>query len=62
MDNPNAFRFFIVDLFDGTVRGSNDSDAADSYAECEDFFVIDIHTAQCATWRTTDGHEAITEK
>lgn len=35
------FRFYITDLNDGRVKGTNNESIAASYAYCEDFFVVD---------------------
>lgn len=34
------FRYYITDLTEGTVLGTNCSAVADHYAACDDFFVI----------------------
>ena len=35
------FRYYIIDLTEGTIIGTNSSAVADHYAVCDDFFVID---------------------
>lgn len=46
------YRYIICSTLDGMVRGTNDTDAAESYAESEDFFVVD---AQEGKWMLPDG-------
>jgi len=38
----SKFRYYITDLYDGDVKGTNDFETANNYAECEDYFVIDV--------------------
>ena len=35
------FRYYITDLFDGVVKGTDDEVVAKNYAVCSDFFVVD---------------------
>lgn len=38
------FRYYITDLFDGVIKGTDNKDTALSYAQCVDFFVVDTET------------------
>lgn len=40
------FRYYIVNLFDGTVSGRNDLATAEQYALSDDFFVIDSESGE----------------
>lgn len=46
------FRYYITDLFAGTVEGTNDSGLADNLSRSEDYFVVDSETGE---WLGTDG-------
>lgn len=46
------YRFFVTDLFDGTVHGTNDEVLARDYAQSEDFFIVD---AVSNVWIQPDG-------
>lgn len=35
------YRYYIVDLMEGVVVGTNSRPIADDFAECEDYFVVD---------------------
>lgn len=35
------FQYYITDLYDGRIYGTDSSDDARAYAECEDYFVVD---------------------
>lgn len=51
----SKYRYYIVDLFDGLVRGTNDEQVAREFSASEDFFVID---AQESMWLCSiEGHE-----
>ena len=41
------FRYYITDLTEGVVVGTNSRPIADDFAECEDYFVVD---AQEGLW------------
>ncbi len=36
-----SFRFYITDLNEGLIRGTDDEKMAKEFAECEDYFVVD---------------------
>ena len=38
------FRYYITDLYDGAIRGTNSTDVANDYSMCEDFYVLDTET------------------
>lgn len=46
------FRYYITDLFEGEVRGTNDKEVAEQFAPCDDYFVVDALTGE---WITGDG-------
>lgn len=47
------FQFYVTDLFDGCIRGTNDAAKAADFAECEDYFVVDTKTGE----RLNPGNE-----
>jgi hypothetical protein len=49
------FRYYITDLFDGEVKGTNSADVAANYAAGEDCFVVDAKTGH---WLQVDGESA----
>ena len=40
------FRYYITDTSSGELKGSNTKETAESYAESEDYFVVDTLTGQ----------------
>jgi hypothetical protein len=40
------YRYYITNLFEGCIKGTNDSEVASSYAESEDYFVVDTQTGE----------------
>lgn len=40
-----GFRYIITDLYDGSIKGTNDIQKAHDCATCEDFYVYD--TVDC---------------
>jgi len=46
------FRYYITDLHQGLIRGTNDEENACNFAGCEDYFVVDSDTGE---WLTADG-------
>ena len=54
----STFRFYIADLFNGHVVGTNDEAKAADYASSEDYFVVDSQTGE---WLTPEGVEEVTE-
>ena len=53
------FRYYITDLFDGVIKGTNDTDIANNYAGSEDFFVVDSENGLLLQ---TDGDNAEIEE
>lgn len=54
-----AFRYYVMDLFNGVIKGTDDKDKANNYAESEDFSVLD---AKSNEWIQPDGiRESIKE-
>ena len=50
------FRFYITSLFSGSIEGTDDIQAANDCAGCEDFFVVD---SEAGMWITCGGHVEI---
>lgn len=46
------FRYYITDLYDGRVYGTDSSEDAQAYAESEDYFVVDTVDGK---WLQPDG-------
>lgn len=46
------FRYYITDLFDRCIRGTNNTDHAECLAVCGEFFVVDTETGE---WLTMTG-------
>jgi len=46
------FRYYITDMFDGVVKGTNDEAVAEIYALCPDYFVVD---SQEGVWLLESG-------
>lgn len=40
------YRYYIVDLFDGCVKGTNDEKTARNFSICEEWYVIDTETGK----------------
>lgn len=51
----SLFRYYITDLYEGAVRGTDNPEAAKSYAEVEDYFVVDAVTGE---WLQPGGEAA----
>lgn len=52
------FRYYITDLFDGCIKGTNELEVAQVYATCEDFYVVDTETSK---WLSYDGNGGVKE-
>lgn len=53
------FRFYITDLFEGAIVGTDSKTVAKCFAESEDHFVVDSHTG---VWlQPDDGKVEVTE-
>jgi hypothetical protein len=48
----SKFRYYITDLFDGCIKGTNDETKAAELAMCEDYFVVDT---QIGIWLDQSG-------
>jgi hypothetical protein len=46
------FKYYITDLYDGAVKGTDDTELAKEAAECEDLYVVEADTG---TWLLADG-------
>lgn len=46
------FRYYITNLHEGAVEGSNSFDVAENFANSEDYFVVDADTG---LWLQPDG-------
>ena len=40
------FAYYITNLYAGKVEGTNDRAVAESFTQCEDFFVVDAELGQ----------------
>lgn len=49
------YRYYITDLFEGCVKGTNSDEMAAYYAQCEDYFVVDSETGE---WVQLDGERS----
>lgn len=36
------YRFYILSLFDGSYLKTNNEETAEQYADCDDFYVLDV--------------------
>lgn len=43
------FRYYITDLYEGKICGTDSSPTAHNYAICEDFFVVDTASGKWLT-------------
>lgn len=50
------YRFYITNLFDGVIQGTDLEGVAELYSPCEDFFVVDTESGE---WLTTEGRQDI---
>lgn len=46
------FRYYITDLYKGSITGTNDKQIALGFAACEDYFVVDSHNDE---WLQSNG-------
>lgn len=53
------FRYYLCDAYDGSVKGTDNEELAKSYAESEDFFVVDTETGD---WLQFDGSRVSVEE
>ena len=40
------YRFYVTNLFDGCIQGSNNEQAMKELSACEDFFIVDTESGQ----------------
>lgn len=40
------FKYYVTDLYSGSIKGTNSDEDAQNIAECEDFFVVDSTTGE----------------
>jgi hypothetical protein len=52
------FRYYITDLYDGSIKGSNNQTTAEDFATCEDYFVVNTETNE---WLRPQGPVEIQE-
>ncbi len=45
----STFKFYITDLNDGVIHGTNDKEVAENYASCEDYFIVNTDTGKMLT-------------
>jgi hypothetical protein len=50
------FRYYVTNLFEGRIEGTNDAENAENFAQSEDFFVVDTETGE---WLTSDGRKQV---
>lgn len=50
-----AFRYYITDLMDGCIKGTNDEQTAKDFSQSEDYFVVDSERDE---WLTSSGERA----
>jgi len=53
------FRYYITELFNGKIVGTNDSAVAEDYAGSEDCFVVDTITGE---WLQPNGNKVSVEE
>lgn len=52
--STQKFRFYVTDLHNGCIVGTNNAQDAHDLSACEDYFVVDTETGM---WLTSDGSE-----
>jgi hypothetical protein len=50
------FRFYITDICNGCIRGTNSVEDSETFAACEDYFVVDTETGE---WVNFGGRSPI---
>ena len=53
------FKYYITDLHEGAIQGTNDDKLAAELSTSEDYFVLETETGM---WLTVDGAQAVEEK
>lgn len=51
----SKFKYYVTDLFDGRVKGTNSDTVARDLADSSDFFVVNSETG---SWLTEGGEDA----
>lgn len=54
--NNMKFRFYITDIGNGCIRGTNSVKDAEDFAACEDYFVVDTETGE---WVNLNGRSPV---
>lgn len=52
------YRFYITDLFDGQIKGTNSVEDAMAYSNCEEYFILDTEKDM---WLSYEKYEKIPE-
>ena len=52
------YRYYVTDLYDGCIKGTNSTELAEQFVQSEDFFVVDTENN---LWLTLDGSEKVKE-
>lgn len=52
------FRYYITDICDGCIKGTNTEAVALEFAQCEDYFVVDTASGK---WLAGNAQEEIPE-
>ena len=52
------FRFYVTDLHQGLICGTDDAETARDFSASEDYFVVDTETGK---WLTTDDDVEVQE-
>ena len=53
-----SFRYYITDLFEGTVVGTNNKELAEQSSHCEEYYVIDT---EVDAWIVAGKYKSIEE-
>lgn len=53
------FKYYITNLFDGNLSGTNDDVKAKELSECDEFFVVNAETGR---WLNGGGKESDVEE
>jgi len=40
------FRYYITNLFEGTIEGSDDEKAMNEASHCDEYFIVDTNTGE----------------
>lgn len=53
------FKYYITSLFEGKIVGTNDQQIAQSFADTEDAFVLDLSDPEQPAWMLAEGDGAL---